>query len=321
MSRILVTGGDGFVGRALCPELLKAGHQVRITKRSQKIEARQSNFEIVSVGDIGPETDWTWALENVDAVIHLAGRAHVMRETATDPLAMFRRVNVDGTQRLAESAVHYGVKRLIFISSIKVNGEHTTSAPFKESDQPKPEDAYGQSKWEAEQVLQEISSRTGLETVILRPPLIYGPNVKGNFLTLLNTCNKSLPLPLGAIHNQRSLIFVGNLNNAIIHCLEHEEAAGKTFLVRDDNDISTPDLIRHIATALHVPARLFPAPLKLLKFAGWLVGRKATVTRLTESLTIDDRKIRTLLGWKPPHSMVEGLEQTAAWFKSARFNS
>jgi len=315
MSRILVTGGDGFVGRTLCPALLKAGHHVRITKRQMNGD-NQNGIETVAIGNIGPETDWTWALDNIDTVVHLAGRAHVMRETEADPLAAFRHINVDATKRLAESAVHHGVKRLIFISSIKVNGERTTGVPFKETDDPAPEDAYGQSKWEAEQALQEIACRTGLEIVILRPPLIYGPNVKGNFLTLLRACNKSLPLPLGAIHNQRSLIFVANLCDAMMCCLEHEKAAGEIFLIRDSDDISTPDLIRTIAWALKVPARLVPLPPKFLTLAGQLIGRGATVTRLTESLTVDDGKIRTLLGWKPPHSVVEGLEQTATWFLS-----
>ena len=316
MSRILVAGGDGFVGRALCPALLKAGHQVRISTRRQISNPALDDFETVATGDIGPDTDWAPALENIDAVIHLAGRAHVMHETEANPLAAFRRINAQGTQRLAESAYQHGIKRLIFISSIKVNGEQTGNQPFRESDTPAPEDPYGQSKWEAEQTLHTVAQKNDFETVILRPPLIYGPYVKGNFNTLLMACAKKLPLPLRSVTNKRSLIFVGNLTHAIVHCLDHNSAAGETFLISDGEGTSTAELVRQIAVSLDVPARLVPLQPKFLKFAGRLVGRETTIARLTESLVIDDSRIRSLLGWKPPHSMVEGLEQTAAWFQS-----
>lgn len=318
MSRILVTGSGGFVGRALCPALLKAGHHVRITSRSLATQTAHHGVETVAIGDIGPDTDWTWALENIDAVVHLAGRAHVMQETEADPLTAFRLVNTAGTKRLAEATLQHGVKRLVFMSSIKVHGEQSHDGAFLETDTLAPEDPYGQSKWEAEQALRAVAQNNDLETVILRPPLIYGPHVKGNFKTLLNVCSKSLPLPLGAIQNKRSLIFIGNLVSAIIKCLEHDKAAGETFLVSDDKDISTADLIRCIATALHVSPRLVPIAPKFLKFVGRLVGHEAMITRLTESLIVDSSKIRSLLGWKPPHSVVEGLEQTATWFQSSR---
>jgi nucleoside-diphosphate-sugar epimerase len=257
-------------------------------------------------------------LENIDAVVHLAGRAHVMRETVEDPLEAFRFINVAGTQRLAEAALQHGIKRLIFVSSIKVQGEKTDGKAFIETDTPVPEDPYGQSKWEAEQALCRVTQNKSLEVVILRPPLIYGPHVKGNFETLLKVCLKKLPLPLGAVQNQRSLIFVGNLVSAITQCLEHDKAAGETFVVSDGENMSTAELIRRIAAALQVPPRLVPITPKFLKLAGQLVGRQAMIARLTESLTVDSSKICTLLGWKPPHSVIEGLEQTAAWFRSSR---
>jgi len=318
MSRILVTGSGGFVGRALCPALLKAGHHVRITSRSLATQTAHHDVETVAIGDIGPDTDWTWALENIDAVVHLAGRAHVMQETEADPLTAFRLVNTAGTKRLAEATLQHGVKRLVFMSSVKVHGEQSHDGAFLETDTLAPEGPYGQSKREAEQALRAVAQNSDLETVILRPPLIYGPHVKGNFKTLLNVCSKSLPLPLGAVQNQRSLIFVSNLVSAIIKCLEHDKAAGETFLVSDDKDISIADLIHCIATALHVSPRLVPITPKFLKFVGRLVGREAMITRLTASLIVDSSKIRSLLGWKPSYSVVEGLEQTATWFQSSR---
>ncbi len=320
MSRVLVTGGNGFVGQSLCPALINAGYQVRISTRiSEKITSDQ-NIDSLSTGDIGPETDWTWALDNVDMIVHLAGRAHVMRETAADPLAAFRETNVEGTIKLAEAAVRKGIKRFVFISSVKAVGEQTYDHPFQETEPPAPEDAYGQSKWEAEQALSETVKGTGLETVILRPPLIYGPHVKGNFETLLSVCSKNIPLPLRAVTNQRSLIFVGNLTDAILKCLAHDKAAGETFFVRDDGNPSTAELICAIAEAFGVPARLLPVPPALLRLGGRLTGRSAMIRRLTESLVIDDGKIRSLLGWRPPHSMVEGMAQTTSWYQSMRSN-
>jgi nucleoside-diphosphate-sugar epimerase len=318
MSRILVTGGAGFVGRALCPALLQSGHQVRITSRSPASQPPQNGIATVAIGNIGPDTDWTWALENIDAVVHLAGRAHIMQETEEDPLKAFRFINVAGTQRLAEAALQHGIKRLVFVSSIKVHGEKTDGEGFSEADTPTPGDPYGQSKWEAEQALCRVAQNKNLEVVILRPPLIYGPHVMGNFKSLLNVCSKKLPLPLGSVQNQRSLIFVGNLVAAITQCLEHDKAAGETFVVSDGENMSTAELIRRIAAALQVPPRLVPITPKFLKLAGQLVGRQAMIARLTESLTVDSSKICTLLGWKPPHSVIEGLEQTAAWFRSSR---
>lgn len=316
MSRILVTGGNGFVGLNLCPALVNAGHHVRITTRTEIPTANTRNIEAVVTGDIGIKTNWTPILENIDFVVHLAGRAHVMRETHLDPLKAFQQTNVEGTKYLAEAAAQQGIKRFIFMSSVKALGERTGEKPLQETDTPSPEDAYGKSKFEAEQALRVISQTTNLETVILRPPLIYGPHVKGNFKTLLKACSKKIPLPLGAVDNQRSLIFVGNLVDAISQCLAHDNAAGHTFLLRDDINLSSKEMVQNIAQALDVPARLIPLPLTILRLAGQLTGKKAMIQRLTESLVVDDSHIRTVLGWKPPYSMVEGMKQTAAWYQS-----
>jgi nucleoside-diphosphate-sugar epimerase len=318
VSRILVTGGTGFIGAHLVPALLKAGHAVRIAKRTPPVGNDPRGVESVAIGAIDGETDWTWALDGIDTVVHLAGRAHVMRETEPDARAAYRRTNVDGTRKLAEAAAATGISRLVFLSSVKVNGERTRESPFRETDTPAPEDEYGRTKWDAERILSEISRQTGLKTVILRPPLVYGPGVKGNFLTLLNVCSKRLPLPLSGITNRRSLVYVGNLVDAVIACLDRDKAAGQTFLLRDGDDVATPDLIRRMSEALTVKPRLVPFPPGLLRLAGTLTGRGAAVARLTESLAVDDSKIRSVLGWTPPYSMVEGLGKTAAWWRSGR---
>ncbi|MEQ8194754.1 MAG: SDR family oxidoreductase [Rhodospirillales bacterium] len=318
MSRVLITGGAGFIGAHLAPALLKAGHGVRIAKRTPPVGRDERGIESVAVGTIDGETDWSWALEGIDLVVHLAGRAHVMHETEPDARAAYFRTNVEGTRRLAEMAAAKGIARLVFLSSIKVNGERTAGAPFTETDTPAPEDDYGQTKWRAERTLSEIAVRTGLQTVILRPPLVYGPGVKGNFLTLLKACAKGLPLPLGAIHNRRSFVYVGNLVDAVITCLFHDNAAGQTFLIRDGNDVSTPALIRLASDSLDVRPRLIPIPPGLLRLTGALTGRGGAVSRLTDSLVVDDAEIRSVLGWMPPYSMVEGLNKTAAWLRTGR---
>lgn len=308
--RVLVTGADGFVGRALLPALTKAGHAARAAVRVPRADSAP---DAVAIGDIGPETDWTAALDGIEAVIHLAARVHVMRETATDPLDQFRRVNVEGTRRLATAAAA-GVRRFVFVSSVKVNGEETAERPFTEADIPLPEDPYGISKWEAEQILGGTAS--GMETVVLRPPLVYGPGVKGNFLSLLKLCNRGWPLPLGAIGNARSLIYVGNLADALVRAVDHPAAAGETFLVSDGEAVSVPELVRRIAAALDRPARLLPVPPGLLRAGAALIGRPGAAKRLLGSLVVDDQRIRKILAWQPPFTMVEGLRETAAWFRS-----
>jgi nucleoside-diphosphate-sugar epimerase len=252
------------------------------------------------------------AMNGVDSVVHLAARTHVMRDTAADPLAEYRRINVTGTQALAEAAQAAGVRRFIFLSSIKVNGEGTTLRPYSETDAPCPEDAYGVSKREAELALSAAAA--DMETVVLRPPLLYGPGVKGNFLRLMRAIERGMPLPLGSIHNHRSLLYVGNLVDAIMLSLDHPAAAGKTYLVADDEGISTPGLVRAIAAAMHRPARLLPFPPPLLRFAGAITGKSAAVSRLLGSLQIDSSKIRRELGWQPRHTLKEGLRPTAEWY-------
>jgi nucleoside-diphosphate-sugar epimerase len=310
--RVLVTGATGFVGRALVPMLTQAGHDVTITVRYGPSADHLKNVRIKNIGEIGPDTDWQEALSNIDAVLHLAGRAHVMNESGSDPLAAYRRINRDGTKRLAEASADAGVKRLVFLSSIKVNGERTSDRPYSESDAPQPEDAYGQSKWEGEQALRETP---GLETVVVRTPLVYGPHVKGNFRSLLNICTKAVPLPLGGLQNRRSLIYVGNLADALIRCVEHPEAAGGLYLVRDGDDVSTTALINSTAGALGKRARLFPVPALLLRAGGALAGKTGMVSRLIESLEVDDSAIRRDLDWTPPFTMVQGLNETAIWYK------
>jgi len=261
---------------------------------------------------MGPGTDWTRALQGVDAVVHLAARAHVMQDSAADPLAAYRGINVLATHALARAAAQAGVRRFVYVSSIKVNGE-STGAPFSELDVPQPQDAYGRSKWEAEQSLREIATTTRLPVVILRPPLIYGPGVKGNFLSLLRAIDRGLPLPLAAIRNRRSLLYVGNLADALVLCLEHEAAAGQTYLVADDT-VSTPDLVRQIAQALDRPARLVFVPPLLLRMAGAALGKSAAVARLLGSLEIDSSRIRRELGWLPRTGIAQGLGETARWY-------
>ena len=303
---VLVTGATGFVGRALCAHLAATGHAVTPAVRRESGLAHE-----VVVGDIGSSTDWTMALAGCDAVVHLAARVHVMRDEAIDPLTEFRAVNTQGTLNLARQAAQAGVKRFVFISSIKVNGEGR-DAPYRETDAPAPEDAYAISKWEAEQGLRQIERETGLEVVILRPPLVYGPGVKANFLRLVQIIQRGWPLPLGAIHNRRSLLYLGNFVDAIQVCIEHPDAAGQTFLLDDGEPVSTPELIRALARAMGRPARLLAVPVGVLELAGALLGKRAAVARLTGSLYVDSSLIRSRLGWTPPFTMAAGLAATVA---------
>lgn len=308
--KLLITGASGFVGRKLADDSLRRGFRVRGALRSGGESL--SDIEVCAIGRIDGETDWHNALENMDVVIHLAARVHVMQETSADPLAEFRKVNVAGTENLARQAARAGLKRLVYVSSIKVNGEETDGQrSYTEQDTPMPQDPYGISKWEAEQALHCAAAETGLEIVIVRPPLVYGPNVKGNFAQMLKVLAKGIPLPLASVHNQRSLVYVGNLVDALITCATHPAAAGQTYLVSDGEDISTPDLLRQLGAAMGHPARLFPFPSALLEFGGRLIGKSEQVERLLGSLQVDSSKICRELGWQPSTSVADGLKATA----------
>lgn len=309
---ILVTGANGFVGRVLCDALAASGRKPRRAVRVPLPEFPDA----VAVGNIDSGADWHAALEGVMDVVHLAARTHVLRETAPDALAEYRRVNVAGTERLARAAAARGVRRLVFLSSVKVNGERTGARPYTEDDAPRPEDPYGISKWEAEQALARIGGETGLEVTVLRPPLVYGPGVKGNFLRLMNLVARGIPLPLAAIENRRSLLYAGNLADAIIQTLTAPRAAGRTYLVSDGEDVSSPDLARALAHSLGVKPRLLPVPFAALRFAATLAGRGAELARLAGSLQVDSSRIGRELGWAPRFSMAQGLAQTARWYHS-----
>lgn len=304
--KVLVTGATGFVGRALCAYLTANRHRVIPAVRR---EAGLAN-EVV-VGDLGLSTDWRIALAGCDAVVHLVARVHVMNDPAPDPEALYRATNTQAALNLARQAADAGVKRFVFISSIKVNGEGREAA-YRENDVPAPVGAYALSKWEAEQGLHRIAQETELEVAILRPPLVYGPGVKANFLHLVQTVQKGWPLPLGAIHNRRSLLYLGNFVDAIQLCVEHPAAAGKTFLLDDGEPVSTPDLIRALAHAMGRPVRLLAVPVGVLELAGALLGKRAAVARLAGSLYVDSSAIRSRLGWTPPFSMEAGLAATVA---------
>lgn len=312
--RILVTGATGFLGRPVCAALLARGHQVVAAVRRTPA-GLESAIETRAVGDIDGDTDWGAALSGVDVVVHLAGRAHVMRETVADPLAAFRAVNRDGTLALGRACVLAGVKRLVFVSSIKVNGEGTApGVAYHGDDAAAPQDAYGVSKLEGEQGLRALS---GLETVIVRPPLIHGPGAKGNLASLMRIVGKGVPLPLACIHNRRSLVGAENLADALAFLAEAPQAGGGTFLVRDGEDVSTPDLIRRLAVAMGRPARLLPVPVALLRLAGAALGKRAAVDRLTGSLVVDDAPLRAL-GWKPIRSLDDGLQAMAGMDPAGR---
>jgi UDP-glucose 4-epimerase len=309
---VLVTGASGFVGLRLCARLAAAGLRVKAAVRrdAPALAAITPTVSVVPVGAIGADTDWCAALEGVQMVVHLAARAHVMRDTASDPLAEYRRINVAGSAALARAAAAAGVSRLIYMSSIKVNGEATAGAPFREIDAPAPLDGYGRSKWEAEQALSRIASDTGLGLTVLRPPLIYGPGVKGNVARLLAWIARGLPLPLAAVDNRRSLIYLENLIDAILAVMRHP-APGRTYLVSDAHDLSTPQLIRALARGLGRPPRLFSVPLSLLRLAGACGGQRDAVDRLLGSLQIDASRITAELGWRPAHDPEQGLILTA----------
>ena len=310
MSNLLITGANGFIGRALISKLaLQTNYFIRASVRKKTIQFPRQ-IEVFENMEASGNTNWTDALRGVDIVIHLLARVHVMDEEAADPLLEFRNINVNATIALAKLAAKQGIKRFIFLSTVKVNGESTSNKPFGEFDLPHPQDAYAISKWEAEEALKKISKDTGMELVIIRSPLVYGPNVKANFLKMMQFIKRGIPLPLGAIQNKRSLISIDNLVDFITTAISHPKAAHQTFLISDDEDISTTDLLRRIGKHIGKPVRLIPLHPKILSFLFKILGRQDFGDRLLGSLEVDITKAKKLLAWSPPKTLDEGLRAT-----------
>jgi UDP-glucose 4-epimerase len=314
---VLVTGATGFVGADVCARLAADGMPVRRVVREHHHGPVQSDD--VRIRGIDGQTDWSDALRGCGAVVHLAARVHVMSDASADPLVEYRAVNTVGTLNLARQAAAAGIKRFVFMSSVKVNGEGR-ALPYSLDDTPAPQDPYGVSKLEAESGLREIAASTGMEVVIIRPPLVYGPGVGANFLRLMRAVGKGVPLPFGRVRNLRSLIYVGNLVDLVTVCLDHPNAANRTYLASDGVDLATPDLIRAIAVAIGRPARLVPIPVVWLRAAGALTGKHAQVSRLLGSLTVDGSRLRDELGWIPPFTFQAGIKTTVEWYRSRTMN-
>jgi len=320
---VLITGATGFVGRRLTENLLSQYPNIHLRLVVRKITQNLLDAHLQSdprvhlevVGDINAQTDWSGALNGVDVVIHLAARVHVMQDHASDPLQEYRQANTASSIHLAQAAAKAGVKRFIYLSSIKVNGEATNSGrPFSEDSLPAPIDPYGVSKWEAELGIEKICSQTGMEFVVIRPPLIYGPRVKANFKKLMQLVAKGLPLPLGAIHNQRSMLALDNLISFIDAVMTHPAAANQCFLLSDGQDLSTTQLLKLLAKGLHQSLWLIPLPTVILQTLAKVVGQSAASERLLGSLQIDSSKARQLLGWKPPLTVEEGIALTTEYY-------
>jgi len=304
--RILVSGASGFIGRALCLKLKSEGlDYLGAVRKNTFIQ------NCVIIGEVNSDTNWNSVVNGVDIVVHTAARAHVRKDEVSDPLEEYRNVNVEGTLNFARQSAASGVKRFIFISSIGVNG-NISKHPFSEDDEPSPVGFYAQSKWEAVQGLWNIQRETGIEVVIIRPPLVYGPGAPGNFGSLMRTIEKGIPLPLGAIHNQRSLVALDNLIDLIMTCMKHPAAANQVFIAGDGQDLSTTELLRGLGYAMGRPARLIPVPAGLLMFGAALLGKKMVAQQLLGSLQVDISKARELLGWVPPVSVDEALKRSCS---------
>lgn len=315
MKKILVTGANGFIGQSLCSDLVKRGYFVRGTVRSRsKIEQCLTCSEHIIVDDIGPETFWDEVLKDIDIVIHLAARVHVMKEKASDALFEYRKVNLEGTKRLSEKAANAGVQKFIYLSTVKVNGEKTHYKPFTEEDLAFPEDEYGISKMEAEQALRKIADATSMQIIVLRIPLVYGPGVKGNFLRLLDLVKKGIPLPFANLTNKRSFLYLGNLVSAISICIDVSISSFEIFLVNDDRSFSTTELIELIASKMKKHIFFIPVPLVLIKLAAKILKKTKEVDRLFSSLVIDGSKIRNSLKWQPPFTAENGIDKTVLWY-------
>ncbi len=304
--RLLITGASGQVGSAVVEAALEKKFDVLGQVRKQKVD-RVPTFN----SEISLDTDWTKALEGVDCVVHCAARVHQMNDNSTSPIEAYREVNTFGTLNLARQAAENNVKRFVFISSIKVNGEFTASnAPFVNDSENVPKDPYGLSKYEAEQGLWEIAAKTGLEVVIIRPPLVYGPGVKANFLSMMRWVEKGIPLPLGAIHNVRSLVCLDNLVDLILTCCVHPNAKGEVFLVSDNDDVSTSQLLKMVAQAMSRPNRMLPIPMSWINLAARLIGKPQIAQRLCGNLQADISHTMDTLSWKPPYSLEVGVKKT-----------
>ncbi len=311
MMNLLVTGATGFIGNSLFERLLvESSYTPVAATRTDNI----NKSPYVSVGDISADTNWSIALSGIEVVIHAAGRAHISDETHDKSLVEYRRVNTEGTLNLAYQAADKGIRRLVFISSIGVSGE-LSDQPFREQDTPNPVNPYTISKLEAEQGLREIAAETGMEVVIIRPPLVYGSQAPGNFYRLLHMISQSFPMPFGAIHNRRSFVALDNLVDLIVTCIDHPAAANQIFLAADGEDLSTTVLLQKIGKAMGKSTRLIPVPVGLLKLVASMLGKKAVAERLCGSLQVDISKARELLGWEPPISVDEGLRRAVEGFK------
>jgi len=311
-ANVLVTGANGFIGRVLCLALRQSGYGVREAVRN----AAENRPDVIAVGNIGHDTHWTAALNGIRVVIHLSARAHILSDSAADPLTEFRAVNVEGTKRLAQQAAECGVQRLIFVSSIGVLGNSTElGEAFSERSIPQPKSLYAIAKWEAEEVLQQLHRETGLEIVVVRPPLVHGPGAPGNMARLLKGVYRGMPLPLANIDNHRSLVGVDNLASFLIRCVDAPAAANETFVISDEQNLSTTELIRLLADALNRPARLFPLPESAARMAARLVGKESMVDQLWGSLLVDSSKAYQHLGWKPPLTAAEGIKKMAQAYR------
>ena len=313
---VFISGATGFIGSTLIKRLLQENVRIYAAVLDSEDSGHlPTEVKRVTVQPLSESCDYSASLHNVNIVIHLAARVHIMQKIATDSLQEFRKVNLYGTKRLAIQAAEAGVERLVFMSTIGVNGNSSGKKAFNESDDPNPHIPYSVSKLEAEICLRELSAKTGMEVVIVRAPLVYGPGIHGNFLFLLRCIAKGIPLPLASIHNRKSFLYVDNLADALVCCATHLQAAGQTYLVSDGEDVSTSKLIRQLAINLDRPARLFPFPQSLMRLVGKLIGKSTVVDRLLGSLVVDSRNIRRELGWQPPFTMEEGLAETAEWFR------
>ena len=311
---VFVTGASGFVGAALI-DRLAGDSRFRVRAASRREISIGPRVECVTTGELGPDTHWAPALDGVDVVVHLAARVHVMRDSVADALAEYRRINTAGTEQLAREAATVGVRRFVYLSSIKVNGEKTQPGrPFSELDAPAPQDPYGVSKYEAEIALREIAHKTGMEIVTIRPPLIYGPRVRANFRRMMEWLYRGIPMPFGAIRNRRTLVNLDNLVDLVIASASHPQAINETFLAGDGEDLSTSDLLVRLGLALGSPARLIPVPVKLLNFGLTALGKGDVAQRLCGYLQADISRARDVLGWTPPLTVDEGLHKVAADF-------